>query len=195
MFLIPFAVLYVLSYIIWSVYLKFNHPQPNLGIMCVLISLTLTMIGLWRFLPSHLLAKEEFRRKSKFLMHLFFWYLMMIILREFLAVLFVESPVGLQFLVPFMVVGCRELYKRLQSKTVTKMMAEKDEAASALIAMHTSTIFSFFISIRLVGAEFSTICSAVAIDFALHLKATIEIIKEFRKIQNQDYNTYYSRVD
>ena len=76
------------------------------------------------------------------------------------------------------------------------MMVEKDEKASALIAMNTSTHFSFFISIRLVGAEFSTICSTFVVDFALHLKATIDIIKEFRRVNkagnvnvNQDIKT------
>ena len=182
LYLIPYAVLYVLSYLIWSVYLEFNHPQPNLGVMLLLISFTLLMIGLWRVLPSQLLAKQEFRRKLKLFMHLCVYAVMIILLKEFLAVLFVKTPAGFQFLVPFIVAGSRELYKRLQSKTVTKMMVEKDETASALIAINTCTQFSFFISIRLVGAEFSTICSTVAIDFVLHLKATIDIIKELRKV-------------
>ena len=182
LWLIPYAVLYVLSYLIWSGYLKFNHPLPTLGLICILISFALMIIGLWRFLPSHLLAKEEFRRRLKLFMLICVWVEMMAILNEFLALLFVKSPVGLQFLVPLMVAGCRELYKILQLKTVTKMMVEIDEAASALIAINTSTHFSFFISMRMVGAEFSTICSTVIIDFALHLKATIDIIKEFRKV-------------
>ena len=196
MYLIPYSVLYVLSYAIWSIYLKFNHPQPNLGLICLLISFTIMIIGLWRFLPSNLLAKQDFRRKLKFFMILCVLYVMIGSVREFLSILFVKSPVGLQFLVPFMVAGSREIYKRLQSKTVTKMMVEKDETASALIAINTCSQFSFFISIRLVGAEFSTICSTVIIDFALHLKATIEIIKEFRQVHetgnvnvNQDIKT------
>ena len=182
MFMIPYAVIYVLSYVIWSVYLKFNPPAPDLGIICFLISTTLTIIGLWNFLPSHFLAKEEFRRKLKIFILLCFWVVMMVLIKEFLSVLFVKAPVEFQFLVPFMIAGCREFYKRVQSKTVARMMVEKDETASALIAMNTSTHFSFFISIKLVGAEFSTICSTVVIDFALHLKATIEIIKELRKV-------------
>ena len=185
--LIPYVVLYVLSYVIWSVYLKFNHPQPNLGLMCILISYVLMMIGIWCFLPSHVLAKQEFRRKLKLFMLLIVWGVINVILREFLSVLFVKAPAGLQFLVPFLVAGCRELYKRGASKVVTKMMVEKDEPASAQIAMNVSTDFCLFISIKLVGAEFSTICSTVVIDFALHLKATIEIIKEFRKVDEAGY--------
>ena len=182
MYLIPYAVLYVLTYVIWSVYLKFNHPAPNSGLMLVFISLILLFIGLWRILPSHLLANQEFRRKLKLFMLLTAWGVMSVFLKEFLLALFVKAPTGLQFLVPFIVAGCRELYKRIFSKIVTKMMGAKDETASVLIAMNTSAHFSFFISIRVVGVEFSTVCSTVVIDFALHLKATLEIVKEIRKV-------------
>ena len=182
MYLIPYAVLYVLTYVIWSVYLKFNHPQPNVGLMLLFISLILFLIGLWRFLPSHLLENREFRRKLKLFMLLTAWGLVILSVKEFLSVLFVKTPAGLQSLVPFIVAGCRELYKRGFSKIVTKMMVAKDETASVLIAMNTSAHFSFFISIRVVGVEFSTLCSTVAIDFALHLKATLEIVKEIRKV-------------
>lgn len=81
MFMIPYAVIYVLSYVIWSVYLKFNPPAPDLGIICFLISTTLTIIGLWNFLPSHFLAKEEFRRKLKIFILLCFWVVMMVLIK------------------------------------------------------------------------------------------------------------------
>ena len=42
-------------------------------------------------------------------------------------------------------------------------------------------------AIRLVGAEFATICCATAIDFVLHMKTTLEIIKDGRNVRGTDF--------
>ena len=143
-------------------------------------------IGLWFVLPSNLLKKEGFRGKLRIYMIYILWLLPTVVLREILSYLFAESPADLQFLVPFMVAGCRELDKRIRSKLVTKMMGVQDEPASALIAIYISTIYSTFIAIRLVGAQFSTVCCTIAIDFVLHSKMTYQIIKECRKINDTE---------
>ena len=77
--------------------------------------------------------------------------------------------------------------KRIRSKLVTKMMGVLDETAKALITIHVSSGYSFFIAIKLVGAEIATIVSTVAIDFLLHSKTTHDIIKDFRKIRDVVY--------
>ena len=65
------------------------------------------------------------------------------------------------------------------------MMGEQDEPAKVLAVIDPSLSFSFFISIRLVGAELSTVCCTVAIDMFLHLKMTHQIVKECRKITSR----------
>ena len=97
---------------------------------------------------------------------------------------FHQSPRRASILVPFLVVGCRELDKRVRTNLVKKMMRGQDEAATALLTIVIGTNYSFYIAIRLVGAEFATICSTVAIDFALHLRMTIKIIKEFKRVKH-----------
>ena len=64
-------------------------------------------------------------------------------------------------------------------------MGELDEVATVLLAIVIGTNYSFFIAIRLVGADLATICSTVTIDFALHLRMTFKIIKEFKRINNE----------
>ena len=170
---IIFDILYISSYLIWSVYLQLNHPLPNVGLVTLVPSWNLFTIGLWFILPSHLTANKSFRQKLKFFTFYQIWHQITIILREFYSFLFTNAPYGFQFLVPFLVAGVRELDKKLRSKIVKKMILVQDEAAIALFAVNVCSEYSFFIAIRLVGASFATVCSTVVIDFALHLKATL----------------------
>lgn len=69
------------------------------------------------------------------------------------------------------------------------MMRIPDESAKVLIAVNVSTSYSFFIAIRLVGANFSTVCCAVAIDMFLHSKITYDIVKNCRKVTERGIET------
>ena len=119
--LIPFSVLYIISYLIWSVYMQFKHPLPNLGLI-IIPNYIIWAIGLWFVLPSHLLAKNNFRRKLKIYMIYFLWQQVANIQKEVLSNLFKVFPAGWQFFVPFLVAGAREIDKRIRSKLVTKIM-------------------------------------------------------------------------
>ena len=183
--LIPFAFSYVALSVLWSVYLQNNHPLPLLFTICYFPTIIIAVIGLWFILPPQLLTRPDFRQKLKIYTFYWFWDIIPIIMKEILSSLFINPPGGLQFLVPFVVVGCRELDKRIQSNLVKKMMGELDEAATVLLAIVIGTNYSFFIAIRLVGADLATICSTVTIDFALHLRMTFKIIQEFKRINNE----------
>ena len=180
--LIPYTVLYISSYVIWTVHFQFKHPLPNLGLI-IIPNYIIMAIGLWIILPSHLLATNDFRQKLKIYMGYFVWQQMANIQKEVLSNLFKVFPAGWQFLVPFLVAGAREIDKRVRSKLVTKIMGVQDEPAIALVTIIVSTAYSFFIAIRLVGAEFSTVCCMLAIDTIIHFKTTNKIVKEFGKVK------------
>ena len=63
-------------------------------------------------------------------------------------------------------------------------MGIPDESALVLVAISVSSKWAFFVSIRLVGAEFATICCTVAIDFFLHLRLTYKSIKGHKKVND-----------
>ena len=178
-------VLYISCYVIWSIHLQYNHPMPKL-LFVALPGWILFMTGLWFILPSHLISNQDFRQKLIYYMAYQLWHLISVILREILSYLFINIPINFQFLVPFMVAGCRELEKLVRTKLLTKMMGAPDEAATVLLVIHTSSAYALFIAIRLVGASFSTTCCAVAIDFVLHLKLTLQIIKECRRVNGAE---------
>ena len=173
--------LYIICYAIWSAYLQMNHPMPFLGLIAIPMMIIFS-IGLWFILPSHILAKEDFRQSLLVYMLYLAWIQALNIQKEILSYLFDNPPFGFQFLVPFMVAGARELDNRVKSKLVNKMNGSQDESAIVLVAVQVGCDFSFFIAIRLVDAALLTICSTVAIDFVLLLKMTHEILKELGEI-------------
>ena len=180
MLLIPYTILYVSSYLVWCVFLQYNHPLPYFAL--ILIPAVMTQaIGLWFVLPSHLLAKKDFRRKLKWYNLLLLYIVFVALLREGLALLFFYFPEGFQFLVAFIIAGCRDLDKRVRSNMVTKITGIQDEASTVLLVVIISSVWGLFIASRLLASEILTICCVTAIDFALHLKKTLQIIKSSRK--------------
>ena len=174
-----------LSYVIWSGYYKFNHPLPQLGLLVIPMWI-LFMIGLGFILPSHIFEKDHFRKRWKVYMLYQLWQFMIFILREILAFLFTNAPDWFQFWIPFLVAGCRELDTYIRSKLVNRITIVEGEETIALNEIILSSEWSIFIAIRLVGEEIATICCAVAIDFVLHLKMTLQIIKDKNKVSNTE---------
>ena len=181
--MIPYDLIYILTCMFWKNYFEANHPMPDLMFIVEINAYIIILIGLWFVLPSNLRTEKNFRKKLKIYMLYCLWTQIAVILIEVLSFMFTEFPAALQFIVPLMIAGCRELDKRARSKLVTKMMGEQNESASILVAINSGSAFSFFIAIRLVGAEYSTICCALAIDTILHMKLTYKIIKEYKKVQ------------
>ena len=181
MTLIPYMILYISSYVFWSIYLDYNHPMPNLGLMLLPTNI-IALLSLWFILPSDLLEKRDFRKQLKVYMKYYLWIQITLVQKELLSYLFANFPLGYQFFVVFMVAGCRELDKRVRAKLVTKMMGVLDESAVALLGVLVSSDYSFFMAIRLVGAEVATICCNVTMDLFLHAKMTRQIIKQYKVV-------------
>ena len=173
---------YISCYAVWSIYLRYNHPLPNLGSVILLINLVTVMIELWFLLPAHLLADNDFRQKLRTYMYFTLWLTTIIIQNNVLIYFFVNFPAGIQFPVAFIFAAFRELDKKVQSRLVSRMMGNQDESSAALLTVNISSRWSLFIAIRLVGAEIATICCTVAIDLILHMRQTYISIKEYKSV-------------
>ena len=146
--LILWNLLYILAYVIWSIYFKFNHPLPQLGLILI-PTWILFMIGIWFIPPSDIVSKKHFRKRMKFYMLYQLWQFIAMISREILSNLFANAPLGFQFLIPFLVAGCREIDANIRSKLVTKMMLVKDERSITLHEIIVISEWSFFIGIEI----------------------------------------------
>ena len=180
--LVPHIGVYLISYLVWSAHLGFNHPLPYLGFVVFLVEMSASKIGLWFVLPTQLLGNQEFRRKLWVYMLYCFASVMVINLTETLSYLFLNPPGGIQLLVPFIFVAIRELDYRIRAKCVEKMVQEDDEASLALIDIIVNVTYAFFVAVRTVEIEISTVGLLLAMEFLLHLKMTYQIIKEHKRI-------------
>ena len=179
------TICYILCYAIWSVYLQYNHPMPNLNSAIGLINALTLMIEIWCLLPAHLLRDHKFRQKLRTYTIIMAWLTTTIAQNQFLIFLFGNFPAGFQFPVAFVFAAFRELDKQVHSRLVKRMMGNQDEPAAALLTINVSSRWSLFITIRLVGAEFATLCCTLAIDFLIHMGQTYKSIKE-NKIVNAE---------
>ena len=156
--------------------------MPNLGTLVLLLNMFCVAIALWFILPSELLTKEDFRRKLRILMLYQLWNILMVILNEILSYVFKNLPTEVQFLVAFLIAGCREFDLRVRAKIITNMMGEEDETGMAFNDIIVDVHYANFVSTRLDEAELTSILCFVAIDFGYHLITTYGIIREHRKI-------------
>ena len=182
LYMTTLVIFYVLSYLIWSVHLGYNHPLPFLRMVSMPISIVLIM-SLWFLLPSNLMKKEDFRRKIRMYTVYFFWNMTMISQNEVLSNLFTNIPSDFQFVVALIVAACRELDKRVRSKIVTKMMGKQDEPAAALLTIFISSFYGFFMAVRLTGSTLETICCFLFVDQFLHSRATFKIIRQYKRVK------------
>ena len=179
--ILPYLLVFVSCYIIWSIYFGFNHPMPKL-LLIGLPTRFIFLMELWIVLPSEALANDDFRRKLKIYMAYFTWFIIIIAQNEVLSYLFANSPSDLQFLVAFLVAACRELDFYIRSLLLNKMIGNLDESATALLTITVNTLYGVFIAVRLAGSTLATVCCVVAVDFFLHLKNTHQVIKEHKKV-------------
>ena len=189
MIVIPCFILYIACYIIWCIFLQFNHPLPYLAIICLFPTWIILPFGLWFILPQNLLMKDDFRRKLKMYMKYFSWFLVMVVQNESLSLLFVNVPGTLQVVVIMLVIGCQKFDMKFRSQLISKMMGQQDETAMVLLSVNVGVLYSIFISVRLVGAELATVCCSVFIGFVSHFIMTYHIIKDFRKVTNDQIDS------
>ena len=142
-------------------------------------------MALWIILPSELLTKEEFRRKLRVWTVYQLWVILIVIQNEILSILFKILPAQIQFLVAFLIAGCREFDLRVRAKFITNMMGQEDEIGLALNYIGIEVLYAYFVSVRMDEAESSTILCVVVIDFVYHLNTTYRIIKEHRRIASE----------
>ena len=113
------------------------------------------------------------------------WLQITIIISEILSFLYTKIAAEFQFSVAFLLAGCREFDKSVRMKLLDKMMRKMDEEAIGLLTTQVNSSYAFFIAIRLVKAEWATMISTVAIELILHLRMTLQIIQDRRKLNGE----------
>ena len=187
MYVTGFIVPSTVSYIVWSIYLQYNHPMPLLG-LCYLISWIFVLCSTWFIFPSQLLHEDAFREKLKTFMLYSLWWLVMNIQRVVLTIVFKNISIYVQWIFALMIPCLREGNKRLLCRLVHKMAGSDDERANVLVGINVNVYYALFSAINLSGGEIATVISMVAVDFLLHLKLTYNYIQLQNQVEEADVN-------
>ena len=183
--MLGFVIPYTISYVVWVVYLGYNHPMPFLG-LCQFVSWISVLSGTWFLFPTELLNEDEFRKKLKTYMFYSLWWFAMNIQRIILSIVFKNISIHLQWMFSILVPSLREMNKRVLSKLVHKMAGKDDERANVLLGMNVNVHYALFVAISLSGAEFSTVICMVSMDFFIHLQITYKYIQLQRKVATNE---------
>ena len=176
LYLTIWLVPYMIAYLIWCLLLSYNWPIPYLGYN-FFITLTAFPFSFWLILPWSLRSKEEFRKNVKLYLQYSFVGLMMGGLREVVSVLFKTLPSYLQFIVAFILPILKNLDTFLQSRLLSKMSGGHDEESIVLLGFAVNAAYSFFVAVRLPGAEVLTVFFFIAVDVVIQLKMTYQIVR------------------
>ena len=181
----PFVIFHILAYIIWCICLGYNHPLPYLG-MLQISGWIAFVIALRFLLPSRFISNEDNWKKICIYIVYLLWCFLLAGQNEVLSYVFANLPEPFQFLVAFMIAACRELDKKARIQLVTKVMGTLDEPGSVLLSIITSVFYGSFVASRIAGATGATVFFIVSIDFALQSRMTLQLIKEYNKVKEND---------
>ena len=82
-----------------------------------------------------------------------------------ISFLFYALPPYLQWTVPIAVAFLKYVQNWLSSKVIGKMTGGRDEASRVLLGVKINATYSYFVAVRIFGAETITVCFFFAIDF------------------------------
>ena len=179
LWLVPF----LMAYIIWCNLLGYNWPIPYLGYN-YLINVML-FPGVWYVFPYHLRCDKEFRKNMKMYLSYFTVVIVMMLLREGISLLFQALPLYLQWIVALLITLLKHFDKWLSSKLITRMTGGKYESSTVLLSVKINGTYSYFIAVRIFGAETMTVFFFIVIELMLQLHMTYQIIQRHNKVAVQ----------
>ena len=177
---------YGISYVVWVMFLGYNHPMPLLALCVSQVSWIVSLVAIWLLFPTELRSKTEYKKKLTFYIFYELWYFFMLNLNQGLNVLFEALSLDLQWIMAFVIPLFREINHWILSKIITKSAGNDNEAANVLLDVSVSTSFGTFVAVQLASANNITVYSFLGVEFSIHMFICFQIIHFKRKIDFED---------
>ena len=179
--MILWVVPYLIAYFTWCSYLGYNWPIPYLGYN-IMIGWIAFPVGLWMIIPCPLRQDKEFRGNMKFYAISLAVIILMVFLREKIAILFQAIPSHFQWVVALIIPILKHLEKWLKSKLYSNMTGGNEEESKVWFEVKVNSIYAYFVAVRISDAQPMTVCLFVLVDFVQQLQMTYKIIQCHKKI-------------
>ena len=173
-------------FLIWTVWLGYNNPMPFVGMICYVITNLSQFIAIWYLFPKEQKTGEHYKKKIWAYIGYRLWQLFYVQQQLALKTVMMKLPLSLQWLVAFVVPVLRELNLTVLKK-ILKYAVDLD-LFSLMKTRLTATITVFVINSFWIAIVVSSLASPatgysmLAVDFALNVYDTWQIIKLNRKV-------------
>ena len=184
MFVLAWAVPYIIAYLIWCQYLNYKWPIPFLGYNYVLFDLV-RPATIWISFP------RDFRRNNIFKKNFKVYILYMVmsltcgVLKEMISILLKNLPGYLQWIIAFLIPMQKSFEAFVLSRLVNRMEGGQEEASQVLLRISIDISYSIFIAVRLPDANAITVCFIIAVDFFLLLQMSYKIVQFHNVVNDQ----------
>ena len=178
---------YIICYLIWSIYLGYNHPIPFLG-LTMFVSWFVSLIGVWYLFPSDLRYKKDIQKKIKAYIMYMLWGLIFSFQSDGLSMIFENVLSELQWIIAFLIPLFREINYRIFRMLLHKIIRGYDERAHVTMNTTINSTYVLFIAIRLSSANDITVYCILTMEFVLHLTTCFKIIWHQTKKVNAENN-------
>ena len=183
-FMVTWTIPYVIAYVVWCRYLKYNWPIPLLGYNYIVLNVAKLPV-MWMSFPHNLRTNEDIQHNC-FVYYLYiFSGIIFAILGEGISILFKIFPGYLQWIIAFLIPLLKRFNIYVLSRFVNRMSGGQDEASKVLFGLYINSVYSFFIAVRLPDAEIVTVCFIIAIDFFLQLKVAYKIVQLHTEVNDE----------
>ena len=184
LFILVWTIPYLIAYLIWCQYLKYNWPIPLLGynfILCIITAPTAMWTSFPRNLRKNLYFQQNFKMYALYIVNI----AISIILRQGILMLFIVLSGYLELIPACLISLLKQLHYTINSKLVDRMVGGQEEASQVCLGLSIYSAYSFFIAAKLPNIEIYTVIVMIAFDFFLHLKMTYKIIQIHNMIYDE----------
>lgn len=174
-------------YLIWTTWLKFNHPIPMLGILLYLIPNVTHLTAIWFTFPREMKKTQDGREKIQGYMFYRLWYIFYAHQQIALNIVMGKLPPYIQWVMAFIIPIVRESNVWMMEKILGKTIDSRSDVHPIVPVLNVticmSITYAFWAAQVISSAASSTTgYCLLAVDFLLNCYNTYNITKLHRKI-------------
>ena len=168
------AIPYCCSYVIWTLYMGYNHPMPFVGMFTIAGNLGINMVAFWFLFPSELRSKKELKRQATVYLIYRIWIFLQNFVKEIMS--FVATT-HLQWALVLVIPSAKILSTWVAKKIVAKFPETNNEDVKFLVTAELTKIYTTYVTARLSSLNQSSVYGILIAEVVIHMIGCYQIIK------------------
>ena len=176
------VVSHCLQYFIWGRYFGFYLPMPFMGLINVIFSNIMLIVGVWYQVPTHLRSNSIFRKRLRAFFAYWIWE--QSIPYQFLALQFMIPNLNpnLHWILAFVFLLKEEVNAYAMHRLICTASGTNAENAKAVMSVQISAIYTMTVVVLISSSTPITSYAFLGVDFAMNLILTFRIIRLHKSV-------------